>query len=110
MVWLRACADVNYDAVAKEVSAGQETPGEQIIFQGTTWPACLIVRVGRHAHHPHAPLVPPCSPWLLAAVQSPLCCSSIHWRISNHRLDWDHGCCSAHSDTLDMRRIKVLPW
>ncbi|EGD80211.1 hypothetical protein PTSG_10890 [Salpingoeca rosetta] len=75
--------DVDYEKVERELrkKGDPEVGGEVILFEGTTWPACLF---------------------------SPVCCSSTYWRITNKRIDWEHGCCRNHSDTIDMRRVKDL--
>jgi hypothetical protein len=75
--------DVDYEKIEQEMKnmGDPELGGEKILFQGTTWPHLLF---------------------------SPMFCSLIYWRVSNHRIDWDHGCCKAHTDTIDMRRVKDL--
>ncbi|GBC02339.1 hypothetical protein RclHR1_04580007 [Rhizophagus clarus] len=55
--------------------------GEEIIWEGTTWPM---------------------------GICSPLCCSSVKWKITNKRVDYVRGCCGSTESTLDVRRITDL--
>jgi hypothetical protein len=56
-------------------------PAERLIWEGTTWPKSIL---------------------------SPMFCSSDKWHITNRRVDYAHGCCGNHLDTLDIRRITDL--
>ncbi|CAB4394845.1 unnamed protein product [Rhizophagus irregularis] len=55
--------------------------GENIIWKGTTWPMGMC---------------------------SPLCCSTVKWRITNKRIDYVRGCCGSTESTLDVRLITDL--
>lgn len=59
----------------------QVAVGDELVWQGTTWPmSCL----------------------------SPLCCSTEKWRITQRRIDYEHGCYHNQADTVDLRRVKDL--
>eukprot|EP00055_Hartaetosiga_balthica_P016182 m.100754 g.100754 ORF g.100754 m.100754 type:complete len:162 (+) comp9050_c2_seq1:220-705(+) len=83
-------SDIDYNKIEKEIrDAGDaDQGGEIVLFEGTTWPYMCI---------------------------SPLMCNVNKWRISNKRIDYEHGCCGNTVDTIDMRRVKDLalrrrPW
>eukprot|EP00730_Choanoeca_flexa_P001367 TRINITY_DN10604_c0_g1_i4.p1 TRINITY_DN10604_c0_g1~~TRINITY_DN10604_c0_g1_i4.p1 ORF type:complete len:182 (+),score=14.26 TRINITY_DN10604_c0_g1_i4:70-546(+) len=75
-------SDIDYDKVAEQIAQGM-TMDTETIFEGNTWPA-----------------------WIC----SPLCCRSTHWKITNKRIDWEHGCCGAHSDTMNLTRVKDMAY
>ncbi|RHZ53489.1 hypothetical protein Glove_441g109 [Diversispora epigaea] len=54
---------------------------ENIIWEGTTWPCGIF---------------------------SPCCCSTVHWKITDRRIDYTAGCCGSTQGTLDVRAIKDL--
>jgi hypothetical protein len=56
---------------------------EEEVWRGTTWPAMIM---------------------------SPLCCSSIHWVITNKSIRTRSGCCGMKEDVLDLRRISDLKY
>lgn len=59
----------------------QVAAGDELLWQGTTWPMSCV---------------------------SPLCCSEEKWRITQRRIDIEHGCYHTQADTVDMRRVKDL--
>ena len=72
---------------AKQRKDGQVmVPGEELIWEGTTWPCW------------------PC------CCFAPMCCSTVSWTVTTKRIDKRYGCCGASEDTLDMRRIADLAY
>ncbi|CAG8581950.1 21371_t:CDS:2 [Cetraspora pellucida] len=56
------------------------------------------------AHHSDETIIWEGTVWPLGCL-SPLCCSSVHWKITNKRIDSISGCCGSSEHTVDVRRI-----
>merc|ERR1712032_1546269 len=63
-------------------------PGENLIWENTTWDACRF----------------PC------CCLAPMCCSATHWTVTTKRIDKKSGCCGTSEDTADIRRITDLKY
>lgn len=74
-------AQARPSASANDVHHGPKAPGEQVLWEGTTWPAACL---------------------------SPMCCSVTKWRVTNRRIDMTSGCCGSSMDTIDLRRVRDI--